>query len=349
MRLGLEYAERVEKDEVLTNSLRAIVAKHYYEHATADWLASPVGRDALQYEAVTRYLNACRWVVPWARSRCQLDGAVVVDIGAGTGATQVAFAEVASRVVGYEIEAKSVAAARDRFELMGTTNAEIRLVKPKDQLGRIKYDHPNGASIVLLFAVLEHLTQEERFEYLSTIWRDILLPGGYLIVVDTPNRLGLFDFHTSHLPFFHLLPPYLALKYFERSPRAEFAGGMRGHVSHGQAEAVEGLHRWGLGASFHDFEVAFGVDTLDGLIVANGFEWEMTCWFPPGLDDQVMIKYFLDRNVQKDLGFAKAVLNLIFRKPASGAGPARPSIDRSHLEVISQYHGLDPRIIEKLG
>ena len=78
--------------------------------------------------------------------------------------------------------------------------------------------HPDGADMVLLFAVLEHLTQEERIRYLSFIWHEILRPGGYLIVVDTPNRLSYFDEHTSVMPFFHLLPPYLALRYFDRSP-----------------------------------------------------------------------------------------------------------------------------------
>lgn len=345
MRLGLEYAELVERNDKLTGGLRDIVARHYYAQASPDWLVSPVGSKALQYEGVDRYLNACRWVVPWVRRYCPLDGAVVIDIGSGTGATQVAFAESAARVVGYEIEAKSVAAALERFQLMGTRNAEIHLVKPEEQLAVIKHNHPSGVQFVLLFAVVEHLTQRERQEYLSTIWREILQPGGFLIVVDTPNRLGLFDFHTSHLPFFHLLPEELALRYFHRSPRAEFVNGM---AQASAAGAEEALHRWGIGASFHDFEVAFDVDTLDGLIVASGYEWEIINWFPPGLDDKVMIKYFLDRGVDRDLGFAKAVLNLIFRKPVTAERTSFPAVPRAHLENICDHHDLDRRIIEAI-
>lgn len=348
MKYGLAYAAAFEADETATARLRQLIADIYHSGATKEWLASETGKDATQYEAVSRYTSACRWVVPWALKYCPLAGADVIDIGCGTGATMTAFSHVANRIVGYEIEEKSVTAAHRRFAIMGCSNCEATLVTPDQQLDLIRAEHPNGAQFVLLFAVLEHLTQEERQHYLSTVWRDILRPGGYLIVVDTPNRLAYFDAHTSHLPFFHLLPPELGLRYFNRSPRAEFVNGMRDYIG-GTADPAIGLHRWGLGPSYHDFEIAFDVASLDGLIVANGFEWEMTNWFPPGIDDQTLIHYFIERGVDKDIGFARCVLNLIFRKPGYDGATARPSIGQDHLQVLVDYHHLDPRLLSRFG
>lgn len=346
MKSGIEYAASFEADTRITGKLRDIIARHYYEHADPAWLASDIGIQSLNYEAVLRYTNACRWVVPWVQKHCDLTGAEIIDIGAGTGATMAAFAHVAKRVIGYEIEPKSVNASAERFAAMDTPNCAIKLVSPSEQLDIIKRDNPDGASFVMLFAVLEHLTQEERYFYLSTIWNEILRPGGYFIVVDTPNRFALLDSHTSEMPFFHLLPPYLALKYFERSPRAAFVDGMRQIVASGE-DAVTGLHRWGLGASFHDFEVAFGVPSLEGLIVANGFEWEMTNWFAPSFEDQALVKYFFDREIPQDIGFARTVLNLIFRKPDGKDGKAYPRVPKEHLAVLVSYHDLDSRLIER--
>jgi 2-polyprenyl-3-methyl-5-hydroxy-6-metoxy-1,4-benzoquinol methylase len=347
-KVGLDYAASFEADQTRTDSLRDIIARNYYEHTPSEWLASESGRTALNYEGVVRYINACRWSVPWVHKHCNLEGATVVDIGAGTGATTVAFSHLASRVNGYDINPQSVRAATERFQVMETANAQITMVPPDELLEAVKRDHPDGADFVLLFAVLEHMTQEERYASLRTIWHDILKPGGYFIVMDTPNRLAMFDTHTSHLPFFHLLPPEMAARYAYRSPRPEFSSGMQTATRVG-ADVSLNLHRWGIGASYHDFEIAFNRD-LDGLIVANGFEWEIINWFNPNIDDRFMIQYFLDKPVPKDLGFARSVLNFIFQKPPmDGVGDRRPEIDETHLKAVSDFHRLDPRIIDVLA
>lgn len=346
--VGLDYAASVESNARLCEAMRAIIATHYYRNADLDWLKSDEGLRALNYEGIWRYTNACRWVVPWACKHCDLAAAAVADIGAGTGATTAAFAHVAKRVSGYEIEQRSVEAAADRFRVLGIANASVAFANPEDQICAVERDFPQGTDVVLLFAVLEHLTQSERLQYLERIWTRLLKPGGYLIVVDTPNRLTYYDYHTSEMPFFHLLPPELALRYFSRSRRAEFVNGLS-TVLRAHENATEALHRWGLGASYHEFEIAFGCD-LDGLIVANGFEWEMTNWFPPKLEDELLIRYFLDRDPDHDLGFARSVLNLIFRKPLAGERPVhRPRIDPAHLDVLISYHRLDSRLKLRLS
>jgi S-adenosylmethionine-dependent methyltransferase len=275
-----------------------------------------------------------------------LNGLKIVDIGAGTGATTAAFAHLADFVWGYEIEAKSVTAATERFAALGLDNCCVRFVNPLDLLETVRRQH-SDSGVVLLYAVLEHLTPEERIEYLSTIWHEILRPGGHLVVDDTPNRLCYFDSHTSKMPFFHLLSPQLALQYFDRSPRAEFVSGMR-DVMESSEDPVTALHRHGLGASFHEFEIAFETDSLDGLIVANGFEPEMISWFPPELEERLLVTYFIERKLRQNIGFARRTLNFIFKKPDGTGAVARPLGDKSHISTLIDYYGLDQRLYGKL-
>jgi 2-polyprenyl-3-methyl-5-hydroxy-6-metoxy-1,4-benzoquinol methylase len=347
MEFGVEYAAKFEEDREKCDLLRSIIRRHYYSTADPQWLSTESARSAINYEGVTRYTSACRWVVPWVHRHCNLNGAKILDIGAGTGATTAAFAHLADFVSGYEIEPKSVTAAAERFAALALDNCCVRFVNSLDLLETVRRQHANGGDLILLFAVLEHLTQEERIDYLSTIWHEILRPGGHLIVVDTPNRLCYFDAHTSEMPFFHLLSPHLALQYFDRSPRAEFVSGMR-DVMKSSEDPVTALHRWGLGASFHEFEIAFETDSLDGLIVANGFEPEMINWFPPRLEDKLLVTYFIEKDLQQNIGFARSVLNLIFKKPDGAGTVARPSCDKSHISTLIDHFGLDQRLYGKL-
>jgi SAM-dependent methyltransferase len=347
MDFGSEYAAKFEKDRTKCDLLRSIVRRHYYGTADPQWLVTEAARSAINYEAVARYTDACRWVVPWAHRHCNLNGSKIVDIGAGTGATTAAFAHLADFVWGYEIEAKSVTAATERLAALGLDNCCVRFVNPLDLLETVRRQHSDSGDLVLLYAVLEHLTPEERIEYLSAIWHEILRPGGYLVVVDTPNRLCYFDAHTSKMPFFHLLSPQLALQYFDRSPRAEFVSGMR-DIMKCSEDAVTALHRCGLGASFHEFEIAFETDSLDSLIVANGFEPEMISWFPPELEERLLVTYFIEKKLQQNIGFARRTLNFIFKKPDGLGAASRPLGDKSQISTTIDYYGLDQRLYGKL-
>src|SRR5215469_1209157 len=347
MEFGLEYAAKFEEDREKCDLLKSIIQRHYYGTADPQWLTTESARSTITNDAVTRYTNACRWAVPWVHRHCNLSGKKILDIGAGTGPTTAAFAHLADFVWGYEIEPKSVTTAAERFTALGLDNCCVRLVNSLDLLETVRHQHSDSADLVLLYALLEHLTQEERIVYLSTIWHQILRPGGHLVVVDTPNRLCYFDSHTSEMPFFHLLSPHLALQYFGRSPRAEFVCGMR-DVMKTSEDAVTALHRWGLGASFHEFEIAFETDSLDGLIVANGFEPEMINWFPPRLEDKLLVTYFIEKELQQNIGFARSVLNFIFKKPDGAGAVARPFGDKSHISTLIDYFGLDQRLYGKL-
>jgi S-adenosylmethionine-dependent methyltransferase len=80
---------------------------------------------------------------------------------------------------------------------------------------------------------------------------DILRPGGFLVVDETPNRLWYFDSHTSLEHFFMWLPDDLAKLYSPRTPRTVF-----NELLKKSNLAENEFARWGRGVSYHDFAVA---------------------------------------------------------------------------------------------
>jgi S-adenosylmethionine-dependent methyltransferase len=110
-----------------------------------------------------------------------------------------------------------------------------------------------GRSWVIFWAVLEHMTIDERLASLSSAWCH-LEPGGLLTLVETPNRLWPFDSHTSLLPYFSWLPYELAHRYSGHSRRP----GFRDRYVDGTGAGMEHFLRRGHGVSFHEFDLAIG-------------------------------------------------------------------------------------------
>lgn len=165
----------------------------------------------------------------------------------------------------------------------------------------------------VLYAVLEHQTWSERLETLSTLW-ELLEPGGALVIIETPNRLVYQDSHTSELPFFHLLPDEIAFRYLDRVPREAFRTAMTRDLATAGVDASEKRIRWGLGASFHEFEIALA-EPLEEIVVADGFEEEILNWFSVHFDEELLTRFFVERVPDKPMAFARAVLNVVLRKP----------------------------------
>ena len=94
-----------------------------------------------------------------------------------------------------------------------------------------------------------------------------------LVVCESPNRLLPWDYHTSELPFFGCLPDELALRYLDRSERADFKEDVAAALAEGAAEGRERLIRWGRGVSFHEFELVF--PDFPANVVACNYEPEL--------------------------------------------------------------------------
>lgn len=184
--------------------------------------------------------------IPWLDSACGLAGRRVLEIGCGTAASVVALAEQGARVTGIDIDEPSLCVARERCALYGV---EVKLEQlSADSIAKFGR---NAFDLVLFSASLEHMTSAERLAALQGAWQ-ILPPGGFLAVMDTPNRLWYFDQHTSRLPFYHWLPNDLAFRYARFSPRDNFR-----EIYHQETDdSMQHFLRRGRGVSFHEFDLA---------------------------------------------------------------------------------------------
>ena len=267
-----------------------------------------------------------RWrALRWSRS------------AADSGSSTAAFARLAGQVHGYDIEPSYVEGARIRARILGLTNVSCHAVTPSQLLNEIRRRHGEGkVDLVLLYAVLEHCTPAECLETIRTSW-DLLRPGGHLVVIETPNRFGYMDVHTTFLPFFHLLPGPIALRYYRRTQRQRVIKTLEAAARLSEQEAELARIRLGTGISFHDFQIALGIEDLSPLLAADGYEPEMLAWFPITLEERLLQTFFLARDVPAPIGFARFVLNVILRKPA-GALPAEPLIPlASRTEFLVNY------------
>jgi 2-polyprenyl-3-methyl-5-hydroxy-6-metoxy-1,4-benzoquinol methylase len=284
------------------------VVENYY-HPREYW-ETPAGRADYTSHLEGRLAGIRRAHLPWLDANIRLKGARVLEIGCGTGASTVALAEQGASVLAVDIDGPSVTVARERCRLYGL-DVEFLQADASEALAQdlSKFD------IVIFWAVLEHMTHEERLTAIREAWTR-LSPGALLCVISTPNRLWYFDNHTSNLTFFHWLPDEIARRYTGRCDRALIQDIHALPV----AEGALSLTRWGRGVSFHDFELA-----LEGLpplrIIANFSAYERVHFLPK------LLKWHLSID---------RVYNRLLRKLSPGVHPA---FSESYLDFIARKDG----------
>jgi SAM-dependent methyltransferase len=213
-----------------------------------------------------RHAYARDFMLPWVERVCPLAGKRVVEFGAGNGPVTTALCELGANVMALDIDAAAVEEGRRRTAECGLS-AEFIAGPFETLIEAVASGGP--VDVFFLFAVLEHMTVDERLSTLAAA-RDAIGAAGFLVVCETPNRLLPWDHHTSLLPFFGMLPADLALRYVDCSPRDDFRVDIENGLAQGSDVARERLARWGRPASYHEFELAF--DDFPGNVVASSWD-----------------------------------------------------------------------------
>lgn len=293
--------------------LESALFEHVFSKWDPDFLKTPEGEAGKQEVLINRFNNALRFTIPWLKRNFDLANSCIVEIGCGSGSSTAALGHHCREVVGFDIDADAVKAAEARCRAYGLSNVRVQCVASEELLPSICSLLPK-ADIYLLYAVIEHQTYKERIDTLATLW-NLLEPGGALAIIETPNRFVYLDKHTSDLAFYHLLPDELAFQYIHEVPRLAFKNTLEPLIQQrAWAQASEMRVRWGLGASYHEFDIALK-EPLDEILIADGFEQEMVDFFPIDIDEKLLTQFFYTQLINKPIGFSRAVLNLILRKP----------------------------------
>lgn len=264
-RLRQRHAALAAADE---SRLETALREGYFATRPDSYLKSEPGRRDLADHLRGRLTKDRHFIIPWLDtlgpgSNGGLDGARVLEIGSGTGASTLAMAEQGAHVEAVDIDAPSLEVAGLRLQLHGLADRAAFTIGNAADLpaGLLR---PGGYDLVVFYASLEHMTHEERLAAIAGTW-PLVKPGGHWCVVGTPNRLWHFDYHTAFLPFYFWLPDDLAYAYSHRSPREDFNDRYRPPGDPGSR--LDFLRR-GRGVSYHEFELALG--SFDGVRFPRG-------------------------------------------------------------------------------
>lgn len=291
--------------DVMRTSVEESLKSYYFTQFPANYLDTEAGKNDLEDHITGRLHQDRERRIPWLDCACSLKGCKVLEIGCGTGTSTVSLAEQGAIVTAIDIDKSSLNVARDRCRIydLDVEFHQINSVDVADRLNGRKFD------IVIFWAALEHMTEDERILAMSRTW-DMLDVGGFWCVTDTPNRLFWMDKHTSLIPFFNWLPEGLAMKYARNSPRKLFRESFANSIN--PSDSIR-LSRWGRGVSFHEFELA--MMPLEKLKIESSMN---------SFHSNLSLYRVIKRKLSKDLKYEKFMTKLM---PNIHPGFFQPNLD----------------------
>ena len=216
-----------------------------------------------------RFEQAVRYVVPFLQNLpVAPQDAVALEIGCGSGSKTCAFAPFFKEYYAIDLNEDYLKTARYRTKKLGLTdNIEILHLEAA-RLGELLATHKFDC--VFLYAVLEHLTVEERLSILPLIWEH-LPPHGALYIGETPNRLSPVDYHSSKITYFHHLPLELAELFYQQSDNQSWK-----KLVEMEETRELGFYRNGQHVSYHEFDrTLMPVDQLRAHIAGDAWDTPM--------------------------------------------------------------------------
>ena len=239
----------------------------------------------------------------------------VVEIGCGHGWKALAWADQFASYTGIELLADHAAEAENYLKQFGDTNARVIVGNVTDILTDPTGHGIESIDLLVLYAVIEHLTIPERREIIQ-LARDVYNRGGAVLIAESPNRLCRMDLHSWHLPFVEWLPPELLAEYAPRSPRAELASEL---AAAPPDRRLVTLDRIGRGVSYHDFECFWDTEPVGALSLLNdGYSLELLNLNPPMREETDLLTFREDNAFAFPRLFTRYWLEGLFQRTAGG-------------------------------
>ena len=288
--------------------MHASLDAHYFGGQTAklwadeDWFI-------YQYmgQLTIRLSQAVENFIPWVENTISLKGKRIVEIGCGTGTSTAALTRRGADVTAIDISADAICLNKIRLYALGLPKQNYIHLKDDWLSGDEYFDWPSlrlsTVDTVVAYALIEHLMPMERLILLRNLWSRLPI-GAHLVVFETPNRLAPIDWHSTHLPFWNILPDDLAAQYANRFTRNDVPQALK-------CGDRESMYRFGRGVSFHEFELA-----LDSYEILADFEAPMApdrSNFGQTRNYTEILKAKLEE-ISVCKGFAAPSLDLIIRK-----------------------------------
>jgi 2-polyprenyl-3-methyl-5-hydroxy-6-metoxy-1,4-benzoquinol methylase len=286
----------------------------FFKESSDEFLATSDGQIRVRAHLYERMLDTETYVMPWIEAGFPLHDATVLEIGCGSGNATVPIARRTRRVMAWDINSQALETARTCTELLGVDNVQFSQPLPQDWIASAQRQLEGvDFNFVYLHAVLEHLTISERIALLAALWESLPV-GGALAVYETPNRLNLHDWHSTLKPFLDWLPPDLACLYLDKNRYHHFSVPLPffiGDLSQYNAETETKLYRHGRGVSYHEFELAIGLDKFK-VVADSSTAIERDIWHKRKDYDDILLGILAEANIPR--GFASPSLDLVLQK-----------------------------------
>jgi S-adenosylmethionine-dependent methyltransferase len=244
-------SEVSKKFRKITDSQSEELYKYLYEYffcsSEDGYLESDIGKNDVKDHMINRLLNFRNTIIPWLNTLIKFEKSNILEIGCGTGSTAVALAEQGCKLTSIDVNNVHIKVAEKRCKLYNLTTNIFSLNAIDIKNIREEFN------MIIFSASLEHMTYDERIISLKLAW-EMLKKDGFLVVIETPNRLFYYDGHSSLLPFYHWLPDQIAMQYSKFSPRERCKNNSFDYMN---------FIRFGRGASFHEFEIALDIKCCD--------------------------------------------------------------------------------------
>ncbi|MEW5871209.1 MAG: class I SAM-dependent methyltransferase [Chloroflexota bacterium] len=297
--------------------MRKILMEKYFKGWSQAYFESEAFPADMEAHITGRMLEFEQHVIPWVAEVFDLTDHLVLEIGCGTGSSTIPFANRAGQLHAYDISENSIDVSRLRACLMQAQNIQFHLLDSDWAASResvtASLSSQGAPDVILMIALLEHLTFSERLNILQGAF-NILKPGGIIVIYETPNRLNYFDWHTYLMPFADWLPDDLLAEYAANSSRASALGAISSNLY---------LYRIGRGLSYHEFQLA--LKDIPWRIINDGFSQWLNKLRPPAIPAyyQALAQIFDAHLPDVPKSFISPSLDLILQKPS---GP----LDSSH-------------------
>lgn len=328
--------------------------------------AAPVV-DALVGASMTEDFPRIRTLLPEAYSLDRLGSAIfnripwllglghdlsaynVLELGCGKGLKAIPWSRLCGHYFGVDLDADAIEFARRAARVAGGRNLEFLVANAAEVVRTpARFGIQGRIDMIVLFAVLEHLTLPER-RFVLGLCREVLRDGGLVVLAETPNRLIPHDGHSTWLPFFQTLPPELALEYIARSPREGAVAAV--------AAGEEALYRFGQAASYHEFDLWLaGEDGRMPAIVSDAWTHWPSFDEPPRRDELALNDFFAANGVGAAPAFARYWLDIVFDGAApAGSAPPTPraalpeDLRKGRIESDPRHYGADTLLLEPKG
>lgn len=253
--------------DVYWSTMTPVIARNFFKRPQFEtWVLSD-GAVPMAGQLITRMAQADQLLVPWLSQAISLEGARILEIGAGTGCTTAALARAGAHVTGVDLSPGFIEANSERLRALGL-EADVYVVEA-DWLSKEVFEAPFNQQFdaIVCYALLEHLYPLERLNLLRACKRVMERTGALLVIFETPNRFAPIDWHSTRLPFADILPEELMFEYSKLSPRADTPAVL---LPNNYQEATARSWRFGRAASWHEFHLTLGLEQIE--IVLDGYD-----------------------------------------------------------------------------